>query len=163
MEDIDEDIETKLVKAFIQFNKLHRFSKLEAENSDPPACGGKNFNLRYSEFQLLIHIRYYCQSNPDGVTSSELSAHMGVKPPTINPLLSNLEKLELIVRKPDQFDRRFVRIEPTPVGVAFIKEHEERLLAKIRGLTQYLGEKKSSDLVNLMNDAYEYFQSGMKR
>jgi Transcriptional regulators len=161
--DLDEDVETKLVKAFLQFNKLSRFNKAETETSDQTECSGKQYNLRYSEFQLLIHIRYCSQSNPEGVTSSALSAYMQVKPPTINPLLSNLERLGLIARKPDKTDRRFVRIELTPAGLRFITEHEEKLLGKIRGLTQYLGEKKSNDLVNLMNDTYKYFESGMKK
>jgi DNA-binding MarR family transcriptional regulator len=160
LDKLDEDIESKLAKAFLQFNKLHRFSKNETENSER---NGSKFNLRYSEFHLLFHIRYFSKLSTEGVTASEISARMQLKPPTINPLLSNLEKLGLIVRKQDKIDRRFVRIEMTPTGEQFILEHEAKWLEKIRGLSAYLGEKKSNDLVNLMNDVYNYFEENKKK
>lgn len=161
MDNINEDIETKLAKAFLQFNKLHRFSKYETESSERNACNENNINLKYSEFHLLFFIRYYCQQNAEGVTASEISAHMRVKPPTINPLLTNLEKHSLIARTPDKKDRRYVRIEMTPDGERFIAEHEKKWLDKIRGLAAFLGKEKSEELVTLMNDVYHYFDESI--
>ena len=148
------ETEVKLMNAFLQFNHLYRFSSKYDKNAMPPCHeAGK---LKYSEFLLLFYIEAAVKSKPYGVTATELSAHMDVKPPTINPLISNLEKLGLIERKTDQNDRRFVKITMKKAGMDLTNERRDFLLKRAHELAEYLGEEKSGNLIEIMNDIYAY-------
>jgi DNA-binding MarR family transcriptional regulator len=154
-----DDIDARLVRALLQFNNLYRFSKMHKKCKVGATCEKMHFNLKYSEFLLLFYIRSSTKLKPDGVSASELSVSMNVKPPTINPLLLNLENLGLIERRTDQNDRRFVRIELTPAGMKFTNKHETSLRKRVHELTCYLGVEKSNNLANLMNEVYTYFSN----
>jgi DNA-binding MarR family transcriptional regulator len=156
------ETDKKLMRAFLQFNNLHRFS---CKPDYPPgtACHHKICNLKYSEFLLLHYIETAVESKPEGVTATELSAHMEVKPPTINPLIANLEKLGLIERKADPNDRRFVRITMTKLGKDLTNERRKLFLKKVHALADYLGEEKSNNLIEIMNDIYNFVSMKRKK
>jgi DNA-binding MarR family transcriptional regulator len=118
---------------------------------------GKHENLKFSEYVLLFHIRKWTQNNSNGASSSELSNHMHVKPPTINPLLLDLEKSGLIIRRKDPNDRRIIRINLTEEGLSHTKEVEKAFYFRIHELAQHLGPQKSNQLADLMDEVYEYF------
>ena len=154
-----DDTDKRLTHAFLQFHNLYRFGKVNEKRKSLEECEKRHMHLKYSEYLLLFYIRSAMELKPDGVSASELSVTMNVKPPTINPLLSNLENHKLIERRTDQNDRRFVMIVLTPDGLNFTHEHEEKLFKRVHGLASYLGENKSNKLAELMNDVYNYFKS----
>lgn len=158
----DEGVDSKLVHAFLQFHRLYRFTDAPEIYCDADKQK-KKCKLRYSEYWLLFYIRHHVKANPEGATASEISAMMHVKPPTINPPLTNLEKLGLIERKPDQNDRRYVRIKLSPAGIQFTIDHEKALFDRIHGLAVYLGEDKSNNLAELMNDVFQYFSENARK
>lgn len=108
---------------------------------------------------LLFYIRHCVYEKNSGVTATELSEKMNVKPPTINPLIAHLEKAGLIERKHDENDRRFVIIELTKEGLDLTQRHIDSFVKKIHGLAEYLGDEKSNQLAGLMNDVYEYLST----
>lgn len=106
---------------------------------------------------MLFHIKAWSEKNPEGTSSAELSSKMNVKPPTINPLLLNLENEKLIERKVDPSDRRILRITLTPKGVQLTNEIEEGFCIRMHGLVSYLGTDKSNELITLLNESCAYF------
>lgn len=155
---VSNETDTKLLNAFMQFNNLHHFNVTRHQDFDKTHQPEEKFkNLKFSEYSLLFHIKLWSKFNSVGASSSELSSHMHVKPPTINPLLTNLEKLDLIKRSTDPDDRRIIRIALTPEGMKFTQDRENAFCQKIHGLAIYLGEEKSIVLSELMNDVYSYF------
>lgn len=150
------DIDIKLLQAFFQFKKLHHINNNQ-KNFKFKMPDDKYKNLKFSEYTLLFHIKKWTEDNPDGVSASELSSHMNLKPPTINPLLTNLEKVNLIMRKTDPTDRRINRIYLTEEGTQLFKDRKKAICDIFHGLADYLGEEKSNQLVQLMNEVYSYF------
>lgn len=149
---VSDETSSELIQAFLQFNKLYRFVGSEINER-------KNKLIKFSEAILLFYISKSIKDKPEGISASELSVIMNVKPPTINPLLANLEKMGFISRKTDERDRRFVRFSLTEKGKAFVEEHKVTLFNKIHGLACYLGEEKSKELVKIMNDVFTYFNA----
>jgi DNA-binding MarR family transcriptional regulator len=155
------DIDTKLVNALLQFNQLYRFNKTHVHNMGSHwefPQDEKHHKMKYSEFLLLYYIRASVRDKKSGVSATELSARMNVKPPTINPLLTNLENTGYIKRKTDSIDRRIVRIELTPEGMKLTQDHQDMFFRKVHGLAAYLGNEKSTTLIELMNDVYTYLE-----
>lgn len=105
---------------------------------------------------MLFHIKEWSEQNPEGASSAELSSKMHVKPPTINPLLLNLENGNLIERKVDPSDRRILRITLTPEGVRLTNEIEKGFCIRMHGLVNYLGTEKSNKLIEILNEACTY-------
>lgn len=149
-DNVSDKTSSELMQAFLQFNQLYRCVGSERHER-------RNKVIKFSEAILLFYITLSEKEKPEGVSASELSVIMNVKPPTINPLLANLEKIGFISRKTDAHDRRFVRFTLTDAGKEFIKEHQNTMFQKIHGLANYLGEEKSKTLVRLMNDVFRYF------
>jgi DNA-binding MarR family transcriptional regulator len=155
---VSNETDTKLLNAFIQFNNLHHFNVTRNQEFEKAHQHDEKYShLKFSEYVLLFHIKQWLKINPLGVSSSEISSHMHVKPPTINPLLTNLEKANLIKRSTDPDDRRIVRITMTPEGINLAQDRQNEFCQKIHGLAIYLGEEKSIVLTELMNDVYSYF------
>lgn len=152
-----KDTDTQLVRAFLQFNRLYRFSSHDIDGAGSLEADDRFKKLKYSECLLLFYIRSAVKSKSDGVSATELSGMMNVKPPTINPLLTNLEKVGLIERKTDPNDRRFLRIKLSEDGMNLTTKYEQALFHKVHGLANFLGEEKSRNLIALMNDVYTYF------
>lgn len=156
------DTDKKIVNSFIQFNQLYRFNRTQAHGMgkhwEMPQ-EGIHHKMKYSEFLLLYYIKASIKYSPGGVSATELSAHMNVKPPTINPLLTNLEKYGYITRKTDLNDRRIVRIELTSAGIKLTQDHQNMFFRKIHGLAQYLGDEKSNTLIEILNDVYAYLKT----
>lgn len=61
-----------------------------------------------------------------GPTLGELAAAERVQPPTITKLVGRLEDDGLVVREPDQSDRRVVRVRLSPEGRRFVERTRVR-------------------------------------
>lgn len=149
----DDIVAEKLSRALVQFRYLYHYSKQTYNGNKFEYC-----SLRPSDVMMLFAIKNQQRKNGGDVTATQLSANMGIKPPSINPVLSVLEKKGLILRTTDPSDRRFVRITLSGEGEKMIQQFQDRFETKMRGLVAYLGIEKSSQLADLMNEVYSYLQ-----
>jgi DNA-binding MarR family transcriptional regulator len=156
--DVTEQAAAKLISALAQFHHLYHIGGgMSRASREPISCGNSSYHMRSSEMMLLFTIRNAMQHSPDGVSATELSREMDVKPPTINPLLANLESKDMIRRVTDSSDRRYVRITLSKTGARFTAMCEKKMSDRIRGLIAYLGVEKSNELADLMSEVYQYF------
>lgn len=152
-DNIINELDKNLLIAFFRFHKVifHKVIK-----PDKNSIFKNNKKLRFGDYNLLFHIRAWTKFSPEGTSSAELSGKMHVKPPTINPLLLNLEKEHLIKRRVDTSDRRILRITLTPDGKKLTDVIEEALCMRMHEMVNYLGIDKSKKLYELMDEAYTY-------
>jgi DNA-binding MarR family transcriptional regulator len=72
------------------------------------------------------------------LTLGELAAHEQVTKPTTTNIVTKLEGLGLVARRPDTTDRRVCWVEVTPLGKRQLAVHRERrtewLASRLRGL-----------------------------
>lgn len=83
--------------------------------------------------QLAILLTVYLEPPPHTVRA--LAAKLGVTKPVITRALDSLGKLELVVRRRDDADRRSVVIQRTQRGAQAVQRLGEMLAAKARELT----------------------------
>ena len=135
----------KLMESFVRFRRLNW--------RQSPSTG-----LTTSEIMVLYHIKKAVPSDSVGIKVSEISAHLNVASPTITQQMNNLETRGYVLRKIDSEDRRVVRITLTEKGENALQEHSQAFLASINGLVEYLGEKDSNELADLLAKVFTYFQ-----
>jgi Transcriptional regulators len=158
---IEEDLDliaVDLIKAFNQFKKLR-----VDESHFNAAHGCQEPFLKHSEIMLMFAVKEMNQNNPDGINASDLSAHIGVKSPTITPIISNLEKYEMLKREIDSADRRNIRLKLTEKGEEYTDRAAKDLVKRVKGLVNYLGEDKSKQLTELFQELYTYMSNYSNR
>lgn len=103
-----------------------------------------DLNITVPQFTALQILIYNGE-----LTIGELSQKMALACSTITDLIDRMEKINLVIRKKDQNDRRIVRIEVLPIGHEIMKKVLEKrvrfLESKMVGLTDE--EKLSLDKV----------------
>jgi len=140
----------KLIKAFVQFKRLR------IDEGKLNSIMYKSIILKHSEIMLLYAIKEMEQKHPDGISVSDISTHLGVKPPTITPIITSLEEKDMLDRTMDPNDRRIIRIKLKDEGEKLIKKASQHLISHLKGLVSYLGAEKSAQLADLINEAYYY-------
>ena len=148
-----QEICQKLVTAFSQFKRL-RISDDTSRFADKKSK--KHPDLKHSEFMLLLAISELTEKNPGGVSVSELSGYLNVKTPSITPTFTSLEQKELILRAIDPNDRRIIRITLTEKGKKITEESFQHFTNYMKGVVDYLGEEKSNQFADILNDIYQY-------
>lgn len=106
----------------------------------------------------MFTIMHGMEMEERGVTVSELSSMMAVASPTVTPLVRSLEEQGLVLRYNDKEDRRAVRVKLTEQGLEQVREFAKKRSAQIQGLVEYLGEEKSGQLIELLEQVYEYVE-----
>ncbi|GGH32356.1 MarR family winged helix-turn-helix transcriptional regulator [Paenibacillus segetis] len=119
-------------------------------------------NCKLSEVRVLFFIKQGLRTDPRGVTISTLSSLMGVTSPTITPLIKNLESNGLVLRLNDQEDRRVVRVQLTETGEEFIRKAIGSLKERFQGIYNFLGEEKSAQLAELLEQVHQYILERQK-
>ncbi len=148
----EEQAGENLSRALLQFPYLYHYGKKAHYTQNAGCC-----NLRPSDVMMLFAIKGE-QKKRGGVTATRLSADMGIKAPSVNVVLSALERRGLIRRATDMNDRRFVQISLSEEGEAKADLFRRCYTSRIQGLVAYLGVEKSDLLAELMNEVYEYFR-----
>lgn len=113
--------------------------------------------LRRSELMLLFTIRHIVHEYPEGVSVTELSHRLCVRPPTVTRMLDALERNGYIERSADPHDRRMVRIRILDAGEELARKGTAHYVSSINDLVNYLGEEKSHTLAGLIDDICSYF------
>ena len=152
-EDLDETAK-KLIKAFMQFRRMRIDENKTGSFGDTHAGG-----LKHSEIMVLFAIKEIENEHPDGISVSDLSTQLGVKPPTITPMITSLEQKNMLARTMDANDRRIIRIKLKDDGNKFTAKAALHLIERIKGLVNYLGENKSNQLAELINETFEYISA----
>lgn len=149
-----ERISEDLIKAFIQFKRL----RMQDEHTKLPECKAAD-ELKHSEILLLYVLHNAESENPNGISVSDISNILHVKPPSITPVLTRLEQMDMIKRSMDANDRRIVRIELKDEGRQVIDQTKRRMISSARGLVEHLGKEKSDTLTKLINESVQYISS----
>jgi DNA-binding MarR family transcriptional regulator len=144
----EENLARKLLEMFQSFPKHHRYQ-----------CPIPN--LRPSELMMLFHIRQEVLKSESGLKVSEISKNLMVSSPTVTQIVNNLVKQGLAERSIDIKDRRAVRIRVTETGERTINSVEKEFLNNSIGLVKYLGEDKTTSLIEIMSQVCTYFSEGI--
>lgn len=80
------------------------------------------FNLTTSQAFHLLLIPF------DGIPMSALAHRLGLDTSTLTRNIHKLEKLDLVIRKSDTYDRRIQRVVLTANGIDLIESFEEYLI-----------------------------------
>ena len=149
-----EILSENLIMAFVRFKRMMD-SRRSAQHNFGHTCHA----LKESEAMLLFRLRHYEEDYPDGISVSELSRAMHIKPPSVTSLITGLERANLAERRMDPNDRRIVRIKLTDAGNEFIDNNQKRMFLRIKDLVEHLGPEKSRNLAELINETYDYYYS----
>ena len=148
----EEQASEELIRAFVQFGRLRT-----EEKSRRPG-GPMHHGLKYSEVMILLDLKEKETDYPDGVSVSDLSRALCVKPPTVTLVIAGLEQRGLIERTMDLSDRRVVRVKMTEKGSQFLESHRRHMVQETGGLVRALGAEKSLLLAGLIDDVYNYYK-----
>jgi DNA-binding MarR family transcriptional regulator len=93
----------------------------------------EKFHLTMTEWALLGKLY---DSKSDGVHLAEVATALGVEPPLITTMVSQLEKKGLVGRKEDVRDRRAKFISLTDEGRELVPRIEDSMRSTLSGLFQ---------------------------
>ncbi|MEK4513207.1 MULTISPECIES: MarR family winged helix-turn-helix transcriptional regulator [Paenibacillus] len=144
--------DTKAQRLLKAFNRLHR-----SEWNRMPLA-----NCKGNEIRVLFYIKRGCAQDKRGVTISALSSMMEVTSPTVTPLIKGLESSGLVLRYNDQEDRRVVRVQLTESGEEVTQKAMKNFESRFTGLFDFLGEEKSDQLADLLEQVHQYKEMMLK-
>lgn len=93
------------------------------------------------------------------VMVSKLSDVLKVTPAAITHMVGIMEHKGLVHRVPSRSDRRVINLSLTEDGKSLLIRFHSLLAEKINGLTEYLGEENTAQLVRLLVLMCNYFES----
>jgi len=141
------------MKNEIAFELMHAFYQLHRQKMNSAPVQG----MAPRELRILRSIQQL-DSGP-GITVSELSNLWKVSAASISQAVNGLEERGLVARTTDSVDRRVVRLCLTALGQKTIHQVNQEFTIIFSGLVNYLGSQKSEELVDLLHQVYQYFES----
>jgi len=151
-----EILSDNLIIAFFRFKRMMA-NRHGSQNNLDKTCHG----LKNSEIMTLFRLKHFEENYPDGISVSELSDSMEVRPPSVTSVITVLEQKNLVQRCMDLNDRRKIRIKLTEAGNEFIENNKKLVFFRVKGLVEYLGPEKSKMLADLINETDNYFISNI--
>ena len=100
----------------------------------------------FSVMSLIIH-------NP-GITSRQLCSSLGLLPPNLVAMINNLQKRELIERRPHPTDGRAMGLHPSGKGCELMKEAEQTAARLEHDATRQLTAAELKTLLRLLKKIY---------
>lgn len=117
------------------------------------------FGLKPSEIRVLITIRMgKKRTGKDTLTVSEVSKMLRVTSPTITQMVNSLLSQGLAVRTSDSQDRRISAIQLTEQGEQLADQAIAKIRETFKGMIEHLGEDKSAQLIELLDEVHAYFE-----
>lgn len=107
------------------------------------------YGLRPVDFSVLSLIAH----NP-GITSRQLCASLNIQPPNLVGLVNQLQKRELITRRPHPHDGRAMGLHLTPAGRRMMKQAEATASALEEEATAGLSATERTTLMRLLKKIY---------
>jgi len=96
------------------------------------------------------HLRVFQYPGPQGARPSDLAAQLRISKQALNYLLTQLEQLDYLERRPDPDDKRSKRIVLTPRGTAAIRVIRRAVRELETAWTKQLGPKRFAQLRELL-------------
>ncbi len=140
------DIVPKLMDVFFRFRRFRHRSPV--------------YGLKHSETRLLFVMDKRAKAET-GISISELSAYLKVTSPTITQRINALEEQGYVLRIVDPEDRRSIKVFFTEKGKETIKKAKESFYDLFAQLAEHLGLEKSTELVNLLSESFDFFSRSM--
>jgi DNA-binding MarR family transcriptional regulator len=144
MKSTDNSTARKLLRAFMQFNRVEWHQRLIA-------------GCTLSEIRVLFCLRRGIAADTLDMKVSEISKRLRVTSPTITQIIKSLEAKGLVERASDPIDRRAVGIALTEKGDHVAQEAADAFVSRFEGLIEYMGEESSEQLAALLSEAFRYF------
>ena len=135
----------KLLRAFSQFRKIHW---------KPPHIK----ELKPSEFMVLHTVKHSFLDGENGLMVSDISDILKIARPTVTQLVNSLQRKGFLDKCTDEHDKRVVRINLSEKGKTLAKQGADEFYKRFEGLAEHLGDKKSLELANLLQEVFEYFK-----
>jgi len=107
------------------------------------------YGLRPADFSVLSLI-----AHNSGVTSRQLCTTLNIQPPNLVGMINQLEKRELITRRPHPSDGRAMGLHLTPAGHKFMKQAELTASDLERAATARLSPAERKQLIQLLRKIY---------
>lgn len=117
----------------------------------------KETNITIKQFLLLLTIREKFKQPP---SISEVAAESGSSHQNIKQIAVHLKKKEMLLLQPDTVDKRFLRLNVTPSGEAFIDTHYQELT---RLFTKVFKKEKSKEIQHLNDTMERLIEQSKKR
>ncbi len=114
--------------------------------------------MKPSEFMVLHQVKHSFMEGTDGMMVSEISNNLKIARPTVTQLVNSLQKKGFLEKRRDEHDKRVVRIHLSEKGKELAKKGADEFYRRFEGLAEHLGNKKSEELAELLQEVFEYFQ-----
>ncbi|MDQ2717010.1 MAG: MarR family winged helix-turn-helix transcriptional regulator [Chloroflexota bacterium] len=144
---MDQNIKPTTLRLMRALREFHKFGWQEHSIA----------GCKPSEIRVLFCIKHGMQPGASAMKVSEISKRLRVTSPTVTQLLKGLETNGFIERHLDPLDRRVVYIALSEKGETFTRQALESFTRSVDGLVEYLGEKESEQLADLLAKAFRYF------
>lgn len=119
--------------------------------------------LKPSEFIILHNIEMAkSDKKQDSLMISKISERIGIASPTVTQLVNSLKRKGYVVKKSDPSDGRIVRVALSKKGEKYVKKASEAFYSEFCELAKHLGEEKSTQLAQLMNEVFTFFSDENK-
>jgi len=123
----------------------------------------KNFNLPNItdlEARVLYNVNHYKQKHEVGINIRDLKNKLNVSSPTVSQVINDLEKRDIVKRVHDSHDKRVTRVEVSKIGSLELKKAFDIVEERFVNLSMHLGEEKSKQLIEILNQMITYFTQG---
>jgi len=107
------------------------------------------YGLRPVDFSVLSLIAH----NP-GITSRQLCSTLNIQPPNLVGMINQLQKRELVTRRPHPRDGRAMGLHLTPAGKKMIGQAEATAAELEAGATARLSAAERKTLIRLLRKIY---------
>ncbi len=135
---LKEQLITELMYFMVEFEgKVARPAQLCAKNT-----------VSGVQLQLLLFLQHY---GPQSM--SQLAEHKKISKPQLSAAVNGLVTLGLVARKPDDTDRRIIRIQCTEEGTAYLNNLNEQLINYLSQSVDTLTAEEQQRLLTSLHTA----------
>jgi len=111
----------------------------------------------YGFGRVLYNVNCYKQKHEVGINIRDLKNKLNVSSPTVSQVINDLEKRDIVKRVRDPHDKRVTRVEVSKTGSQELKKAFDIVEERFVNLSTYLGEDKSKQLIEILNQMITYF------
>ena len=107
------------------------------------------YDLKPVDFSVLSLI-----AHNSGISSRQLCSALNILPPNLVGMINNLEKRDLVLRKPHPSDGRVISLHLTDIGVKLIKNAEQTAQELESEAASKLSASERKTLMRLLQKIY---------
>lgn len=143
MDDTNKFLASEMIGIFDRFIKIDWGKK-------------ENLGIRPSEVRVLLCIKQLTNESDHGVSISDISKKLIVTSPSVTQVTKQLVEYGYVESVSDSKDKRITLLRLTNSGEDFTQRAWGRVSTHFTGLIDRLGEEKSTTLIMLLEEVYEY-------